>query len=56
MGYVCKKELSILIVGECKEEDGSLEEEEEGIVEGETISAGISLNSVVGIDNPRTMK
>ena len=57
IGHVCKKkELSVLIVGECENGEGSFEEEEEGIVENETILAGISLNSVVGINNPRTMK
>ena len=51
MGHVCKKkELRVLIVG-----DGEKEKAKQGD-DKELGPMGISLNSVVGIDNPRTMK
>lgn len=57
MGHVCKKkELSVLIVAEDVEEREEWEAEDDERSEVEPVSAGISLNSVVGIDNPRTMK
>lgn len=51
-----KKELSVLILAEEEEDKGEFEEALENPVENETTTAGISLSSVVGIDNPRTMK
>lgn len=57
MGHVCKrKELSVLIVNDDEPIWDSSDDEAE--VEKETVDApvNISLNSVVGIDNPRTMK
>lgn len=57
MGHVCKKrELSVLIVAKEDDDEGVFEEALEDPVDNEPVSAGISLNSVVGIVNPRTMK
>lgn len=57
VGHTCKrKELSVLIVAEDEEEEGDFVEASNEPVEDEPITAGISLSSVVGIDNPRTMK
>lgn len=55
VGHVCKrKELSVLIVGE-GDNGWEVEEEEENtsIIEP---PMSVSLNSLVGIDNPKTMK
>ena len=51
-----KKEWSVLIVAEGDEDNCEIKEENDGPVKAKTITTGISLNSVVGIDNPRTMK
>ena len=57
VGNMCKKkELSVLIVGDGEEEEGVIEEEDEQGDDKELGPVGIPLNSVVGIDNPRTMK
>ena len=57
MGHVCKKkELSVLIVGDGEEEEGEIEEEDKQGDDKELGPVGISLNSVVGIDNSRFMK
>lgn len=57
LGHVCRrKELSVLIVGDAEEDDEILEEEDEVFEDAESRPIGISLNSVVGIDNPKTMK
>ena len=61
VGHVCKrKELSVLIFGEI-EAEGEVEEEYYDVEEGEVevileTPVSVSLNSVVGIDNPKTMK
>ena len=51
-----KKELSVLIVGDGEEEEGEIEEEDKQGDDKELGPVGISLNSVVGIDNSRFMK